>query len=212
MSKRKSTQKKKSKNVIKKIKSKKTLKHNKRSYVFNNEHYHSSEGMLTSVWGPSLWHFLHTISFNYPIQPTETQKGQYRNFIFSLKHILPCKYCRENFKKNLKKLPLTKKVFENRGSLSKYVYDLHEEVNKTLRKISNLTYNDVRDRYEHFRARCNKKTMKVNNKSKKSNLLSKTKTRKKHKGCTDPLHGKRTKCVLSVVPATKKCKTFNMKM
>ena len=27
--------------------------------------------MLTSVWGPSLWHSLHTISFNYPVKPTK---------------------------------------------------------------------------------------------------------------------------------------------
>ena len=27
--------------------------------------YLSGDGMLTSVWGPSLWHYLHTMSFNY---------------------------------------------------------------------------------------------------------------------------------------------------
>ena len=178
------------------------------SRVFNNEHYHSSEGMLTSVWGPSLWHFLHTISFNYPIHPSNTQKEHYRTFILSLKHILPCKYCRDNFKDNTKVLPLTKKVFENRDALSRYIYELHEIVNKTLGKKSNLTYVQVRDRYEHFRARCN-----VKNKTSKhiqSRLTNYTNKTKKHKGCIDPLHGKRTKCVLSVVPANKKCKTFNM--
>ena len=41
---------------------------------FTTEHYNSKEGMLTSVWGPSLWHYLHTMSFNYPINPTEVQK------------------------------------------------------------------------------------------------------------------------------------------
>ena len=40
--------------------------------------------MLTGVWGCSLWHFLHTISFNYPINPTETDKINYKNFILSL--------------------------------------------------------------------------------------------------------------------------------
>ena len=34
--------------------------------TFNNKDYNSKDGMLTSVWGPSLWHSLHAISFNYP--------------------------------------------------------------------------------------------------------------------------------------------------
>jgi len=31
------------------------------------EYYNSDEGMLTKVWGPPLWHVLHTISFNYKV-------------------------------------------------------------------------------------------------------------------------------------------------
>ena len=47
-------------------------------------------------------------------------------------------------------------------SLSKFVYNIHEHVNKNLGKISTLTYDQVRDRYENFRSRCaNKKTKKV---------------------------------------------------
>ena len=42
---------------------------------------------------------------------------------------------------------------ESRATFSKYVYDLHEVINKMLGKKSNLKYSDVRDRYEHFRAR-----------------------------------------------------------
>jgi predicted NAD-dependent protein-ADP-ribosyltransferase YbiA (DUF1768 family) len=30
--------------------------------------------MLTTIWGPSQWHFLHTMSFNYPVKPTPEQK------------------------------------------------------------------------------------------------------------------------------------------
>ena len=38
--------------------------------IFSSEDYKSSNGMLTSVWGPPMWHSLHTISFNYPVNPT----------------------------------------------------------------------------------------------------------------------------------------------
>ena len=74
--------------------------------VFEKKDYESSDGMLTYVWGPSLWHSLHTVSFNYPVKPTLKDKKNYRKFILNLKHILPCKYCRMNFRKNLKDLPL----------------------------------------------------------------------------------------------------------
>jgi len=49
-------------------------------YIFSDEDYKSGDGMLTSVWGPPLWHTLHTISFNYPINPTSEQKKQYFEF------------------------------------------------------------------------------------------------------------------------------------
>ena len=30
--------------------------------------------MLTSVWGPGMWHYLHTMSFIYPTNPTKQDK------------------------------------------------------------------------------------------------------------------------------------------
>ena len=75
--------------------------------------------MLTSVWGPNLWHVLHTISFNYPVKPTEKDKKRYMNFIKSLQYVLPCRYCRDNLKKNLKVVKLNKSVMKNRDTFSK---------------------------------------------------------------------------------------------
>ena len=42
--------------------------------VFQKKDYDSSDGMLTYVWGPSLWHSIHTMSFNYPVKPTCDEK------------------------------------------------------------------------------------------------------------------------------------------
>ena len=42
--------------------------------VFNKKDFDASDGFLTSVWGPALWHSLHTISFNYPIKPSNDDK------------------------------------------------------------------------------------------------------------------------------------------
>jgi hypothetical protein len=184
----------------------KSIKHNKTKRVYTKEEYKSGDGMLTTVWGPSLWHFLHTMSFNYPVEPTVDQKNYYRNFVLSLKHILPCKYCRMNLVTNFKQLPLTMANMKNRETFSRYVYDLHELINKMLHKKSNLSFCDVRERYEHFRARCTDEKPKLF----KFTKLNKTKKNKKEKGCTEPLYGKKSKCIIKIVPQEEKGATFQM--
>ena len=121
---------------------------------FTEIDYNSGEGMMTAVWGPPMWHILHTISFNYPTKPTEEQKKNYYNYYKNLKNILPCKFCRDNLTNNLKNHKLTKAVMKNRDTLSRWVYQLHEIVNIMLGKKSGLSYEKVRDRYEKFRSRC----------------------------------------------------------
>ncbi len=123
----------------------KTRKILKKTYT--DEDYQSGDGMLTTVWGPGIWHFLHTMSFNYPVNPTYEQKINYRNFVLNLKNVLPCKYCRINLTKNFKSLPIKMSDMKNRETFSKYIYSLHELVNKMLDKKSGLSYNDVRERY-----------------------------------------------------------------
>ena len=63
-------------------------KSNKRSKrVFKKNDFYSGDGMVTKIWGPVAWTLLHTISFNYPVNPTLEQKHQYRDFILSLQHV-----------------------------------------------------------------------------------------------------------------------------
>jgi hypothetical protein len=177
----------------------------KKRGIFKRNDYKSDDGMLTTIWGPSLWHTLHTMSFNYPNQPTLMQKQKYRSFVKNLVYVLPCKYCRINLKSNFKTLPLTMKVMQNRNTFSRYIYKLHECVNRMLGKHSGLTYNDVRERYEHFRARCTQKELKERIFSLEANNRT-----KKERGCIEPLYGVKSKCVLKIVPQKSKCKTFTM--
>ena len=185
--------------------------------TYSEKDYQSNDGMLVSVWGPSQWHFLHTISFNYPMHPTELQKKKYRDYVLNMKYVLPCGKCRKNLVENFRKLPLHVCHMKSRYTFSKYVYDLHELINEMLHKKSGLTYDMVRERYEHFRARCaksskTKTTHKLKpNKTKKqrSGFLSKTRRRKEN-GCTEPLVGEKSKCILKIVPEKTKCDTFSM--
>lgn len=184
----------------------KTIKNKQNKKVYTSKDFKSGDGMLTSVWGPSLWHYLHILSFNYPIKPTKQEKQKHKEFILNLQYTLPCKYCRENLKKNLKQLPLTVKVLKNRENFSRWVFNLHELINKMLGKRSGLKYNDVRERYEHFRSRCTLDKKEEERKKIKQN----NKTHKKEKGCTKPLYGKKSKCVIKIVPQETRCKTFQM--
>ena len=181
----------------------------KKVRAFTKKDFHSGDGMLTTVWGPSMWHFMHTMSFNYPVEPTPDQKRHYMDFILNLRNILPCKYCRMNLTNNLATRPLKMCHMESRETFSRFIYDLHETVNKLLGKNSGLSYCDVRERYEHFRSRCTRDVPKVFN----FREFYRGKSGKKgehEKGCTEPLYGKKAKCVISIVPQEVKVPTFSV--
>ncbi len=171
---------------------------------YSTEDYNSNDGMLTTVWGPSQWHFLHTMSFNYPVEPTPQDKKHYLDYIYSLRYTLPCGKCRANLHKNLKKLPLKMSHMASRDTFSRYVYDLHELINKMLNKKPGPSYEKVRDTYENFRSRCTQ----TQEEHKIKALLRKT--LKTESGCTKPLYGKKAKCILRIVPQEKKTQTFEV--
>jgi hypothetical protein len=164
------------------------------SNIFSENDYNSGDGMVTYIWGPPMWHSLHTITFNYPNNPTKEQKKQYLKFFTNIKDVLPCKYCRENYTKNLTIHPLNTHVLKNRETLSRWLFEIHEEINTKLGKKSYLTYEEVRDRYEHFRSRC------LNNPQKK----------KKDIGCTESLYGIKSKCVINIVPKEENIPSFKI--
>lgn len=181
------------------------INHNKtkKMTVYSKNDFNSGDGMLTTVWGPAMWHFLHIMSFNYPVNPTAKNKKHYKDFVYNLVNILPCKYCRINLNNNLKKKPILMGHMASRETFSRYIYELHELVNKMLNKKSHLSYCDVRERYEHFRSRCTEEKPKIF-------IFKKTQTRKKEKGCTEPLYGKKSKCIINIVPQEDKTATFQM--
>jgi len=193
---------------IKRKRKTKSKNKSRKVYTYKKKHFDSGGGMLTSVWGPPLWHFLHVISFNYPVRPTKEDKRHYREFVRNLRHILPCKYCRINLKKNLKMLPLTCNDLKNRDKFSRWVFKLHELVNAMLGKKSGLKYCDIRERYEHFRSRCTQDS-RVASSSKIKAHIRKTR-KKKEKGCVEPLYGKKSQCVIKIIPQNKRIPSFQM--
>jgi hypothetical protein len=159
--------------------------------IWSKDDYSSKNGMITSIWGPSLWHVLHTISFNYPDNPTREDKENYYNFLKYLGKVLPCKFCRDNYCKNFAKIGFNENCLSNRNSFSRCIYRLHNAVNYDLNKTCTEDYKTVRDKYEHFRARCNKDD-------------------KKSTGCTKSFYGIKQKCILKIVPKESKEKSFTI--
>lgn len=82
--------------------------------------------MNTYYWGPRLWEVLHCITLDYPVKPTEEEKQNMRNFLVSLKSVLPCIYCRRNYERNLKENPIK---LNCRKDLVLWLIDIHNEVN-----------------------------------------------------------------------------------
>lgn len=98
--------------------------------------------MKPETWGPCAWLFLHSITLNYPNNPTIEDQTNMTNFIMSLKHVIPCHKCKINFANHLKNKPLTKEVLSSKETLTKWLIDIHNEVNKMNGKKV-LSYDDA---------------------------------------------------------------------
>ena len=163
----------------------------------NNDTMNPSEsGLITKIWGPHMWVALHSITFCYPLEPTEEHKIKYKKFFKSVGDMLPCFYCRESYNEFLK-CGITKlddNVFKNRESLTKWLYYVHEAVNKKLGVDYGVSYEDVVIRYESYRASCNQK-----------DLLDKIKS----KGCDAPID---KKTISYRIENTKECPIIPIKM
>lgn len=119
---------------------------------------YKNNGLITKIWGGPGWIFNHSVTFGYPLEPTEEQKNQYMNYFKSLGDVLPCRFCRESYKKFISTgdTALTYDVLKNRETLTKWFYRVHEAVNAKLEVDYGITYEDVVDKYESFRAKCGK--------------------------------------------------------
>tara|TARA_B110000208_G_scaffold86360_1_gene109371 strand:+ start:569 stop:994 length:426 start_codon:yes stop_codon:yes gene_type:complete len=96
------------------------------------------------IWGPHAWLFLHTITFNYPENPSEQDKVNFFTFFDSLKHVLPCVKCRKHYSENSKDL---KDNLNSKDDLVKWLINIHNNVN-IINNKSAWTYHDVYNKYQ----------------------------------------------------------------
>ena len=97
--------------------------------------------MDPNVWGPKLWFVIHTMALNYPDNPTYDDKRNYENFFNSLQFVIPCDKCRIHYTERINKNPVINHL-ENSDSLFRYTIEIHNDVNKSLRKRTYI-YDEV---------------------------------------------------------------------
>jgi len=89
--------------------------------------------MNSKIWGKHAWIFLHSVALNYPINPTNKDKDNFKIFFISLQHTLPCEICQEHYKQHLKNIPIDN-FLNSRKDLFIWTFLIHNEVNKFLGK------------------------------------------------------------------------------
>jgi hypothetical protein len=150
-------------------------------------------GLMTRLWGPSGWLFLHCVSFGYPfkIDPTNPEhlekQNDYYRFFYYLGKVLPCKYCRNSYMEYFaNNSPM--KHLNSRKDFTKWFYDVHNMVNDKLGvpQCERPTFEEIEERYQSFRASCKP-------------ITAKEREDKAGKGCVAPADGKPKRSVIKVV-------------
>ena len=86
--------------------------------------------MSIQNWGPSGWNFLHAITFKYPETPSYSDRSRVYNFFNSVGYVLPCPQCSYHFVEEMNKHNPTSSIFNNKSTLSKWLVDVHNQVNR----------------------------------------------------------------------------------
>ena len=106
--------------------------------------------MDPNIWGPPTWLFLHTVTFNYPTNPTKEDKENYYKFFDSLKHTIPCPICKNHYIENINNNPIQ---LNNKDELIEWLFDIHNSVNKINNKKV-YTHEELYDiYYEMFKSK-----------------------------------------------------------
>lgn len=85
----------------------------------------------SAILGHASWTLLHTLTVNYPDDPTDQDKSDINQFFHLFGKFYPCKLCSKNFVKELAKFPPR---VESRQEISVWLCELHNSVNERLGK------------------------------------------------------------------------------
>jgi len=104
--------------------------------------------MNPDIWGPKFWFSLHSVTFDYPLNPDISEKIRIKDFFNSLEYILPCRICRVNYSKHIREIPIENNL-DSRKKLVYWLIDIHNSVNAINGKPL-LGYDEVIKIYERI--------------------------------------------------------------
>lgn len=90
--------------------------------------------MKPEVWGREMWHTIHVIAMNFPIEPSREDQQNYKVFFENLHQVIPCYKCSLNYVKHINEIPLSAEILMNNSNLFEWTIDLHNLVNRDLGK------------------------------------------------------------------------------
>lgn len=106
------------------------------------------------IWGKHFWKILYCVAFAYPENPTEQDKENVKKFYMSIKNVLPCDKCRNNFEIHLKKYQFNDDVLLSRSNLINWIVNMNNDVNNmlgknriTIEQAYNEFYNENKNSY-----------------------------------------------------------------
>ena len=105
------------------------------------------ENFEPTVWGPHAWFFLESVAMAYPIKPSYQEKKAADDFFNSLKYLIPCEKCRNNYDLHLKTNPLNDKVLSSRDNLFMWIVKVHNSVDPKKKKSYDDTFNYYMKQY-----------------------------------------------------------------
>ena len=98
---------------------------------------------FVEFFGPSMWKTLHSVTFSYPLNPSEQDKENYTTFFKSVGPVVPCPKCAVHYQQYLS---VHEPKVESREALTKWLYDLHDLVNRRSGKES-PSFDEVKKMY-----------------------------------------------------------------
>ena len=115
--------------------------------------------IITKVWGPPTWFFLHSMAMSYPkrINENNPEHRRKRNAMFALLsnlgEVLPCGLCGTSYNSYIREPNLS--IWEHlntRGSLVEFIYKIHNRVNEKLGvpKCDIPSFREVVEFYSQF--------------------------------------------------------------
>lgn len=85
--------------------------------------------MNPKIWGPKAWFFLHSITFNYPENPSAQEKKDHYDFFKILGIVLPCETCKKHYEEHLGDGTTLRIALNSRTTFISWLIDIHNQIN-----------------------------------------------------------------------------------